>query len=80
MPHLPKDATVAPAMKEYVTTSINNEFASWSHVQTSIEFVSLVVKVVNVEERQTSTFEPYVVLHGKDIEGVTTPSVKLWRF
>ena len=45
------------------------------------EHVGLVLRVFMAEEKYTSTSgEPYLEVHGTDIDGVTVASLRLWRY
>ena len=52
------------------------------HVQTMNvgEYVAVVLRVHSAVEATSATGEPYLTVRGVDMDGVSVPSLRLWRF
>ena len=67
----------------YDTSVVWDAFASLATVQAATlgSHVSLVLRVLMVEEKQTQDkLEPYLVVHGVDMDNIPIPPLRLWRF
>ena len=67
----------------YDTSAFWDDFATMTTVQAASlnSQVALVIRVLMADEKYTQDkCEPYLVVHGVDMEGTPTPPIRLWRF
>ena len=72
-----------PSSFSYDVSNVTQDFATWSYIQDCQlgQYVALVVYALSVEAKWTeATSEPFLVVHGKDMDGNRVNPLRLWRF
>ena len=66
----------------YDATALTAVFATRAHALegTLGDFVALVMRAQSVERMLSTKGEPYLVVHGIDMDGKPTGPLRLWRF
>ena len=62
---------------------MSQDFATCGYVQESQlgQFVALVFLAISIEDKWTEgTGDPYALVYGRDMDGVTTGAMRFWRF
>ena len=72
----------SPYVFPYNTSAYSKDFTSMSHLQEFVvgDFVSLLLRVIKVEERYTGSDQKYLLIQGIDADGSTTGGMCMWRF
>jgi hypothetical protein len=67
---------------EYETSAVAPDFATVDHIQEYPKghFVALVIRPQSVEEQYTTGREPYLRVHGFDMDGTATGAIRFWRY
>ena len=75
------DAGVPPVF-EYETGAVTQDLATMAHIQDypKGDFVALVIRPQSVEARYTEAGEPYLLVHGYDMNGAATGALRFWRY
>ena len=75
------DAGVPPVF-EYETAAVTQDLATMAHIQDypKGDFVALVIRPQSVEARYTEAGEPYLLVHGYDMNGAVTGALRFWRY
>ena len=80
---LEKHDTNRPQPFPYDTSDVTRDLATLSYIQNLDvnSYVSLVLCVQRIEQSETSnTQEPFLVVHGIDMEQVSVGPIRLWRW
>ncbi len=70
-----------PFVFEYETKAVTQDLATMAHIQdySKGDFVALVIRPQSVECRYTEAGESFLLVHGYDMNGAATGTLRFWR-